>query len=602
MATANSNFLCFLHFLQNGVRAWQRVARLLLTQKHMTAAAKLTTRLLQLASGRQPAALDRTLKLNVTSEGRGQERVTKGEESPPSISLKSDELSSLPVPPSGAGTAASLLPAAGAICAPPAVVELLVLLADVLVATGQPTKALCLCKWARYYAKEAHLERAAAFSDASLLASQIVAECPALLKVAQTEDVEVIACWRTDPLDDGTASGDSEGDAGVLWGQVASLRRDALLQQQAQAQHSNRNSNRSSNNGTSNSLTSKADTSLRRHCVREGISQTDIAAAADGQQEIAKQKQPSIQSQGLTACELWQSSALPTLYHLNKPEERSGDASPAKGEYLNLYDPKNQRKAVLLLELAEAVQHQPGQTASYFSLVQLAGEQLQRLGEPNPPLCVRVWLHQLHAFRLQLELQLQQHQLLLQRQQQDLLVGPADHPVETTDSNVKAEDQTLRLDVMLTGQLLRYFKTVVQITAFVDTYCGSDLYLHRELFSEALLLSVLMLAASKQLAAQATSGASALGRCDDRGDELLKRVSFRGAQLCMLALCAVENQRQRTAYQMNNAELETTLQSVRCPKPLVRLFASLFHSYNSEKCNNEVSVEGKYKIKSRRYT
>ncbi|CDI87956.1 WD domain, G-beta repeat-containing protein, putative [Eimeria praecox] len=578
---------CLQPTVLNGIRAWQRVARLLLSQRQLTAATQLTTRLLQLSSGRQPAALSRgKLKLNVAAEG-GNEGATREEESQAADSLDRDELSCLPVPPSAPGMPANLVPVEGAICAPAAVVELLVLLADVLIATGQPTKALCLCKWARYYAKEAHLQRGAAFSDASLLASHILAECPALLKVAQTEDSKVISCWETDPLDGISTSVDSEIDANALWGLIANLRRDALLQQNAETQQRIRSSTsttNSSSNNDSNSAPFKGDASLRIHCVQEA-SAADPVTADDSGEEINKQKRP----QRLTAVDLWRPAALPTLHHLYR-EERTSEAPAAKEESLNLYDPRNRRKASLLLQLAEAVQHQPGQTAAYFNLVQLAGGQLQRLGEPNPPLCARVWLHQLHAFRLQLELHLQQRQLLLlQRQEQQLQLGSAGEPVEAAESR-KEEDQLAALDGLMTEQLLRYFKTVVQIAAFVDTYCGSDLYIHRELFSEALLLSVLMLSISKQLPAQ-SAAASASGRGGESEESMLKRASFRGAQLCMLALCHIERQRQRTAYQMNNTELETTLQSARCPKPLIRLFAALGHSYNSGKSGNETSVD-----------
>lgn len=526
------------------------MARLLFRGKRFSAAASLATRLLQLSSGRLPPKVDQAKPSEISKLQEARAKVP---------STFQEDLSWLPLPPEAPGIQSASPPVEGAVCLPGVVVELLVLLADVHVSMGQPTKALCLCKWARHYAKEAHVDGEVAFADASLLASQIVAECPVLLKLAQVDDGKVQLC-QADVFEVHHSTDAPEADAAAQWGLISGLRTDALKQAEMHLQK---------NFLSELGFSGKPDARARNSPATEGLSDIPV-----GKKDNRRVGQALAGAQDLPGAPLWQPATMPKLHHLDSRMERSpGEDSTCK-DHRNLFNNWNQRRAALLLGLAEAFKHQPGKTAEYYNLVALAGQQLRWLGEPSPPLCARVWLHQLHVYRLQQEMQL----------------GSRRIPESNDTSGVEA---AAAADGLATQQFLRYFQIVVKVAAFIDRYCGSDLYLHRTLFSEALLLSIQMLALSKLLVSQMQPPSPADDSNEQADENMLKRVAFQGAQLCMLALFQIEQQRQLTPYQLKGADLDATLHALRCLKPLIRLFLATRSSYFDGGASDDSFGEGK---------
>ena len=658
-------------YVQKGIRAWHRVAHLLLLQQQLSAAAKLIGRLLQLAAGRRPPATNSAqLKLRAAAEGfqcsapSYEEPVAAAASASSAAAAaaaaatglnSSEELWDLPMPPTsapgapsphllsstaasaaaaaggagGRGAAATAAAAAGVICAPAAVLDLLVLLAKVLIARGEPSKALCLTKWVRYYAKEVKLEEDNSFITACLLYSYILVECPALLRIAEIDDSKINSCWGERDILQTLPEETTAANHSAVWRRIALLRKEALLQLSS----------------SSNSSSSKygfllnPEASLRGPYPQDAAAAADSAAAAaattadNNHQKTNKQNRPLLlQQHEVEVAELWRSLTLPPLHHLIREEERSSSpaaaaasaAAAATAATLNLHDAKNEQKAVLLLEFAEALKHQTPQTAAaYLQAVCSTGDTLRSIGEPNPFLCVRVWLHQLHAFRLQLEQQQQQQKLLLL--QQHLLLqraaataraaAPAAAAAAASPEGERGEGVCGSVEEIITEQMLQYFKTVMRILIFIDKYCCCSLHLLRELFSEALLLAVLMLAISKQLAAAEAAAASdaappaaaaAAAAVGGGGGEksgsgsLLARVLFRGIHLCMLCLCLTERLRQQSAFTLNKTTKEMQMQNTKCPRPLLRLFASLIRSFTMERNALNLSNEGKHKEKQRK--
>lgn len=525
------------------------MARLLFRCKRFSVAASLATRLLQLSSGRVLPKLDQAKPSEISKLQEAKAKVP---------STFQEDLSWLPLPPEAPGIQSASPPVEGAVCLPGVVVELLVLLAGVHISMGQPTKALCLCKWARHYAKEAHVDGEVAFADASLLASQIVAECPVLLKLAQVDDGKVQLC-QADVFEVHHSTDAPEADAAAQWGLISGLRTDALKQAEMHLQQKSL---------SELGFSGKPDARARNSPPTEGLSDIPV-----GKKDNGRVGPTRASAQDLPGAPLWQPATIPKLHHLDfKMERPPGEDSTCK-DHRNLFNNWNQRRAALLLGLAEAFNHQPGKTAEYYKLVALAGQQLRWLGEPSPPLCAQVWLHQLHVYRLQQEMQL----------------GSRRIPESNDTGRVEA---AAAADGLATQQFLRYFQIVVRVAAFIDRYCGSDLYLHRTLFSEALLLSVQMLALSKRLVSQMQPQSPADDSSEQANEAMLKRVAFQGAQLCMLALFQTEQQRQLTPYQLKGADLDATLHALRCLKPLVRLFLAMRSSYFDGGASDENFGEG----------
>lgn len=528
-------------------------------QERFSAAARLATHLLHLACGQGPPRIEQAKWSEAGGETHDNE-------------ASHDELSWLPLPPTVIGAPGAPLPLQGAICAPAVVVELLVLLAEVQVSLGHPAKALRLCKWARHYAKEADIVNGVAFADASILASQLLAECPGLLVLAQIDDGKVNTCWGGTP-EIVVRTDASERDAEARWDLITILAKETLYQAGGQ---------RRSPPDQAGNTTLKADIADWTHRVTQSLSATPIMEKDN--QSKKSNGHNLVEAQEQLAMGMRLPSALPVLHHLtwgDKEEACAGspECNGNRQSCANLYDPWAQRRVGVLLDLAEALQHQTGKTAEYHNLVTLAGEGLRTLGEPSPPLCVRVWLHQLRGFRLQLEGQL-------------ALSGSTFLPLFVGSSD---EDQQARaLDRLMAEQLLRYFRVVMQVSTFVETYCANDMHLQKALFSEAVLLSVQILISSTQVLPQRALSLAASPLSEQSyGPDLLKKAALEGAQLCMLALCQMEQQRQQTTCFGGVSDLDTSLDSYRCHKQLIRLFAALHNSYMGDRSIEEPINEGK---------
>lgn len=527
--------------MQSGLRAWQRVARLLARSEKLTAAAGLVDRLLQLASGRPPPPME-------------------PESSPKSVKT-GDSLGDiwLPLPLSAPGASEIPTIPENVIYAPGAVAELLVLQAEVQVSLGHPMRALRLCKWARHYARDTHVELGAAFAEASILASQILAECPELLALAQIDDGKVCSSWQ-DSQEVVISADATEADAETRAQIIVTLRKDAL-------KHSCR-------------ITMDSETAELTHTPIQNLPRN--LPDGSGSQADRHKLNKTNRNVALSAeADYYVRLELPVLHHLKDCEDigvSARDTLRSNTSLANLYEIGAQRRTALLLDLAEALQHQTSSTAEYQNLVALAGKQVAHLAEPSPSLCVRVWLHQLRGLRLELEGQLESGQSV----GCFLRIGGSEdqHPASSPHK-------------ILAVQLSGYFRLVMLVAAFVDTYCGNNLRLQRALFSEGLMLSVQLLAFLPQFllettASQGASSSSSLNDCIG----MFKKAAFGGAQLCMLALCLLEQHRQQTSWMEKRPELDAPLDSLRFHKPCVRLFQAFQSSYFAAKNADETISEG----------
>ncbi|XP_026192682.1 uncharacterized protein LOC34623187 [Cyclospora cayetanensis] len=539
--------------LENALLAWQQAARLLAREGRLRAAESLVIRLLQLSSGRQSQSSEHSTRVGAHMP----DTILKNEES-----SHCHTLSWLPHPPHTPGTHVTSPLEEGAICAPLIAVELLVLLAEVYISMGYPVKALAICKWARYYAKEARVDDGAAFADACMLASQVLKECPGLLRQAKTECSKIKEFWEEDVEGSHWTEG-SESDAGAHWSLIMQLTAEALQRTERQLYCLPSSAHRVSPH------CGKAPQDKPPTCIY-----SNKVGEKDNGHDCKTKTSPWVQDNPETS--IWLPSALPLLPHLDCHKEVACVKQCECKSTQKLYNPWSQRRAAQLVELAESLPHH-NNAFEYYNIVTMAAEQLSILGEPNPLLCVHVWVHQLRCFRQQMEEQL----LSNQKPCVPIKIG-----CSKEDCHVSAFDR------MLTEQLLGFFRLVKKATNFVDAYCGNDWILQRLLFSEALLFSVQMLALSKHLG-QDTSQASGSPNPSNgsKEDTLLKMAALGGINLTMLALCQVEAKRHLKRHIEKADELGASLDSSRCPKPLIRLFIAIQNSFSTPSCFEKMMCE-----------
>lgn len=485
-------------------------------------------------------------------------------------SSQSGKCAWLPPPPGPPGTPENDSMPDGAICAPGIVVELLVLISEVQISLGYPVKALRLCKWARHYAREARVDKGAAFADASLLASQIVAECPGLLKIAQLSDEEVQIGWE-DPDDAISEAKFPECDAEARWQLITHLRMAALEQAEEQL------------NGLLSQDEGPLVEGIRSNILRPILRTLKGDLPAEGTGGLNQQGYTETVEGKQSGSEVWLPSALPVLHHITSCQPEEAYVEPPGCSlncqtYVNLHDSSVERRLLMGLGVAEALQQQIGKEVEYSLLVGWASENLRAIGEPSPNLCVRVWIHQLRGFRMQVE----QH-----------LAATRGRLLRASSERVEEQNRAKGLDELVTNQLLGYFQMVIEAAAFVESYCCNDSRLQRELFSEALLLSVHMLTPLAQLLLKSASATEAYSPPLLHSKiASMKKVAIGGTQLCAAAFRQIDRQQHRPAFFNEGAELDTLLDSSNLQKPLIRLFLALHCSDGKVRDADETKGEG----------
>ncbi|KAL8447787.1 hypothetical protein Emed_004082 [Eimeria media] len=448
-------------FVLNGVRAWQRVTKLLLRQGKLSAAVAVATHLLKQVCGWEHQSF-------------GQSRWPESEEQQApnvlQIPANPEEMHWFPKPPAAAGVFEYKNIGNDGICAPGTVVELLVALAIAQIALGHPLKALRLCKWARHYARESKVDKGFGFVEASLIASHILAECPDLLSVARLNDAEVRHNCRNTEEASMTAA-EPEPEAEERWQLVTKLRCEAL--QRAEEYPNDAMFHWKD-------LTMSVDHSQSIHQLLQRVTAETVH-----DKETSKDANEAKANYDNPIPDVWQPSALPKLHQLkgfnveNICSENT-KASEVDKDYINLHDPCSHQKVALRLEIAEALQHQKGKAAEYSVLIESAASILRTIGEPSPILCARLWIHQLRIYRLNMERQ------LMRTKEKDLAAHA--ELCEKTDPEKP-------LDILMTEQLLRYFRMVMLAAKFIESFCRNDRHLQKSLFTEAVLLSIQILAA-----------------------------------------------------------------------------------------------------------
>ncbi|KAL8424534.1 hypothetical protein Efla_005640 [Eimeria flavescens] len=522
----------------NGLQAWQRAARLLLRQGMLSSAEMLATHLLQLACGQNGTDLSQM-------EWPQSQGLLAGEDRDALIQIK--ETSWFPLPPAVAQIPDPTSFAGSAVRAPCKVVELLVLLSEVQISLGHPLKALCLCKWARHYARKSKVERSAAFAHASLLASKVLMECPNLLEVARISDAEIRSCYKN-TKDTNITALEAESQADERWQLAAQLNKEALQQAEGHT-------------------TESADHSAAQ--LAEPLRFDKHFCNVPSQ--VANQTRDTVSNSrdGIhdgSIAEAWNFSKLPNLHHLKRCNFKETHLRGSTGDgqasrYVNLHDPSTHLKAALQLEVAEALQHVNGKAPEYSSFVLSAAEHLRMIAEPCPMLCSRVWVHQLRAFRLLLE--------------SHLADTKGENLMACTRSDKDQEFATF-LDIAMTEQLMQYFRLIVDASKFVETFCGNDLHLQTTLFLEALLLSIQILAApNRLLLLSALSTEAPTPHLQGEEPALIKKAALGGAKFCIVALRQLNRQRRQAGLRLEAAELDTMATFQRFQKPIVRLFLAL---------------------------
>ncbi|KAL8273566.1 hypothetical protein Esti_002493 [Eimeria stiedai] len=534
---------CFtLHpFVLNGVRAWGRVTNLLLRQGKFSAAVTVATHVLKQACG-------------WGHESFGQSRWPDSEEqefaNAKGIPDHSEETHWFPEPPAAAGVFECNNIVKDGICAPGAVVDLLVALAKAQIALGYPLKALRLCKWARHYARGSKVDKSIGFAHASLLASQILADCPDLLSVARLNDAEVRHnCRSTEEIP--MRAAEPETEAEERWQLVTQLRTEAL-----QAEYHLSGPMFYWKDSTLRADHSQSNQQLLPRVSGEPIQDKETLKEADESKGKCDNQITSV----------WQPSALPKLYQLTGSNvdvfcSEDPNAGDLHQNYINLHDPSVHREVALRLEIAEAVQHQMGKVAEYSNIIQSAALLLRTIGEPSPVLCARLWIHQLRVFRLNMESR------LMRTWETDF----ASH-AESCDKT----DLEKPPDILMTEQLLRYFRMVMHATRFIEAFCRNCRRLQKSLFTEAVLLSIQILAAPRQLLLRSACASTALvSRLHDDALDLVKKAALGGVQFCISALQQLSQQQRLAGPRSGAPELHSLLDAPHVAKPLVRLFLAL---------------------------
>ncbi|KAL8433110.1 hypothetical protein ACSSS7_004133 [Eimeria intestinalis] len=528
--------------VQNGVRAWQRVTNLLLRQGKFSAAVTVATHLLKHACGWRHESFGQSGWPE--SEKHQSAKVTEFPAHP-------EEAHWFPEPPAAAGVLEYNNAAKDGICAPGAVVESLVALAKAQIALGHPLKALRLCKWARYYARKSKVEKSVGFAHASVLASEILADCPDLLSVARLNDAEV-RHNRSSAEEAPIKAAESEPEAEERWQLVTQLRTEAL--QQAE-NHSHR------------AVFYWEDSTMRLNHSQSSQQPPQRASAERIHDKESLKDADELKGEfDNLITDVWHPSALPNLHQLmgcNVEESffEDSETSESSQRYVNLHDPCAHPKVALRLEIAEALQHQKGKVAEYWSLIHSATSILRTIGEPSSILCARLWVHQLRIFRLNLETQ---------------LMRMKDKGFAAHAKSCGKEDLEKSPDILMTEQLLRYFWMVMHASTFIGAFCRNDRHLQEGLFTEAVLLSIQILAAPCQLLLKSAFFTKALNsRMRDDGLHLAKKAALGGVQFCISNLQQLGQQPRQPGPRPDAPELHAVLDSPQIAKPLVRLFLAL---------------------------
>ncbi|KAL8453332.1 hypothetical protein Emag_001923 [Eimeria magna] len=548
--------------VHNGVRAWQRVTNLLLRQGKFSAAVTVATHLLKQACG-------------WGHESFGQSRWPESKEQQSAdvleIPAHPEETHWFPEPPAAAGVLEYNRAGKDGICAPGAVVELLVALAKAQIALGHPLKALLLCKWARHYARESKVDKGLGFADASLIASQILADCPDLLSVARLNDAEVRRnCRSTEEAP--TRAAEPEPEAEERSQLVIKLRCEALQRAEDYSNDAMFHEKDS---------TARADHSQSIHQVLQRV-----LAEAIHDKETSEDADESKANYDNPIIDVWQPSALPQLHQLRGcnvenicSEDPNGDELDQ--DYTNRHDPCAHQKVALRLEIAEALQHRKGKAAEYSILIESAASIVRTIGEPSSILCARLWIHQLRIFRLNMERQ------LVRTKEEDL----ATHAEACGKTDFEKAP-----DILMTEQLLRYFWMVLLAATFVETFCRNDRHLQKSLFTEAVIFSIQILAAPCQLLLKSAFTTALVSRAHNEGLDLVKKAVLGGLQFCISALQQLGQQQRQAGPRPDAPELNSLLDSPQVAKPLARLFLALRDWDMDSAGIDETNSEEKYVV------
>lgn len=408
---------------------------------------------------------------------------------------------------------------------PSAALDALLLLSQVAVRLGRPSRALRLCEEARSFAEKASLEDTESAARASWLAARILVNSQQGSSQNGGASSPSGACasprrlfesgGRANSLDPSRASA-------FPLGEVEALTRRALK-----------------------ALALAGGSELERLFQSESVSRP---VSAESERDACEALESAGVSEDSSVFEQVPLPALPFLGACGDGSEEGCAAAPS---------PHAEGLVVLGLELGETLQCQGTAAAEGEArfLVSFAASLLRRCREPSPRLCVRVWQKLLGQYRAAIESLLERRTSLRDGggacpSQKSLSVSSAERSGEASGEAAKT--------------VLKYLRLVFEVATFIDASCGRDRALLRALFSEALLFVLLLMATPVDVLLRPEAV---------RGGGVLKKALIASAVCLSSAMLSVERSASEREGQNASASLEASVlppSAVRFLKALLR--------------------------------